>query len=61
LIVAETAKCLDQDVRDLALNRSSIHRQRQDYRSLISARLKEEFRADVPRSLGRENALRLDG
>jgi hypothetical protein len=47
-IVAETAKSLGHDIQDLALSRSSIRRQRQDHRALISARLKAEFQAEGP-------------
>lgn len=47
LIIAETAKSLGHPVQDLVLNRSSIQRLRQHHRAMISARLKDEFQADV--------------
>lgn len=46
LIVAETAKSFGQNVKDLTLNRSTMRRKRQYHRSIIYARLKDEFRAD---------------
>ena len=47
-ILTATAQTLGHDISDLALNRSSIKRQREHHRSQMSETLKEEFCADVP-------------
>jgi len=47
-VVAETAKSLGHDVASLALNRSSLRRQRLEYRSEVSTRLKAEFQSGIP-------------
>ena len=47
-VIAETAQSLGYDISDLSINRSTIKRGRERYRSEIAAALKNNLSSDVP-------------
>ena len=48
MVITETAKSLGQNVNELAINRSTVRRNRLEFRQKRAAVIKEKFQCNVP-------------